>query len=126
MLTRQARSFALFHKKLFHSARCNRQKNRFENPFNRTVRIISEDLKHLTNLKEYNRKIQNLFPTHVDVVIIGGGAMGSSIAYWLKEKTGEDALSVVVVEKDPTVSFLFSYFSHIFHNFLHFLTTLLY
>lgn len=45
-----------------------------------------------------------MFPRHTDVVIIGGGAMGSSIAYWLKEKTGKDSLEVVVLEKDPTVS----------------------
>ncbi|EDW11810.2 FAD-dependent oxidoreductase domain-containing protein 1 [Drosophila mojavensis] len=39
------------------------------------------------------------FPTHCDVLIIGGGGMGSSIAYWLKQKA-RDGLNVVVVEKD--------------------------
>lgn len=43
-------------------------------------------------------------PNHVDIVIIGGGAMGSSIAYWLKEMSGEHGLRILVVEKDPTVS----------------------
>ncbi|CAH1962340.1 unnamed protein product [Acanthoscelides obtectus] len=42
------------------------------------------------------------FPRFCDVVIIGGGAMGSSIAYWLKEKTGVDGIRVVVVEEDNT------------------------
>lgn len=105
MLTRQVRSFALLHRRLIHPARCNRQhSSKPEHPFTRTVRILSEDLKNLTNIKKYNEKIRNLFPSHADVVIIGGGAMGSSIAYWLKEKTGKDSLEVVVLEKDPTVS----------------------
>lgn len=39
----------------------------------------------------------------VDVVIIGGGAMGSSTAYWLKKKAQND-LNVLVIEKDPTVT----------------------
>lgn len=38
-----------------------------------------------------------------DVVVIGGGVIGSSIAYWLKKKVYKD-MRVVVVEKDPTVS----------------------
>lgn len=42
------------------------------------------------------------FQTHCDVLIIGGGGVGSSIAYWLKEKA-RDGLNVVVVEKDDTV-----------------------
>ncbi|XP_015120491.1 FAD-dependent oxidoreductase domain-containing protein 1 isoform X2 [Diachasma alloeum] len=41
------------------------------------------------------------YPSHVDVVVIGGGAIGSSIAYWLK-KMSNGGLSVVVIEKDPT------------------------
>ncbi|CAH1389191.1 unnamed protein product [Nezara viridula] len=41
-------------------------------------------------------------PKHCDVLIIGGGCMGSSIAYWLKQRALE-GLRVVVVEKDPTV-----------------------
>lgn len=42
------------------------------------------------------------FPTHCDVLIIGGGGIGSSIAYWLKQKA-RDGLNVVVVEKDIKV-----------------------
>ncbi|KAG7187876.1 hypothetical protein KM043_013855 [Ampulex compressa] len=41
------------------------------------------------------------FPTRCDIVVIGGGAIGSSIAYWLKQKVFKD-LSVVVVERDPS------------------------
>lgn len=43
------------------------------------------------------------FQTHCDVLVIGGGGLGSSVAYWLKEKA-RDGLNVVVVEKDETVS----------------------
>lgn len=111
MLTRQLRTFIHFQKRLFHSSKVNRQKGKSEHPFKRTVRILSEDFKNLTNIKEYNKKIQNLFPSHADVVIIGGGAMGSSIAYWLKEKTGKEGLDIIVLEKDPTVSLYFILFS---------------
>lgn len=48
-----------------------------------------------------NREDITLFQTHCDVLVIGGGGMGSSIAYWLKQRA-QDGLNVVVVEKDPT------------------------
>lgn len=53
----------------------------------------------------------NLPPERADVVIVGGGVVGWSIAYWLKKKEMvRGALKVVVVEKDPTVSPDFIYF----------------
>lgn len=45
---------------------------------------------------------EEIFQTHCDVVIIGGGGIGASVAYWLKQKA-RDGLNVVVVERDPTV-----------------------
>lgn len=47
----------------------------------------------------------NLPPERADIVIVGGGVVGWSIAYWLKQKErvrGE--VKVVVVERDPTYS----------------------
>ncbi|XP_076233775.1 FAD-dependent oxidoreductase domain-containing protein 1 isoform X1 [Calliopsis andreniformis] len=40
-------------------------------------------------------------PCECDIVIIGGGVIGSSIAYWLKKTVYRD-MKVVVVERDPT------------------------
>ncbi|KAI3373977.1 hypothetical protein L3Q82_022544 [Scortum barcoo] len=47
----------------------------------------------------------DLPPERADIVIVGGGVMGWSIAYWLKQKERvRDAVRVIVVEKDPTYS----------------------
>ncbi|KAG9351738.1 hypothetical protein JZ751_022989 [Albula glossodonta] len=44
-------------------------------------------------------------PSKTDVVIVGGGVVGWSIAYWLKRKERiRDGVRVLVVEKDPTYS----------------------
>lgn len=77
---------------------------KFENPITRTFRILGNDLKRAANLGNIT-PVDEEFPSHCDVVVIGGGAMGSSIAYWLKHRAGE-GLRVAVVERDPTVRFL--------------------
>ncbi|XP_063234763.1 FAD-dependent oxidoreductase domain-containing protein 1-like [Bacillus rossius redtenbacheri] len=68
-----------------------------EHPVKRTLRILGNDVKTSLGFK----KETPLFPHHCDVVIIGGGVIGSSIAYWLKQRT-RDGLEVVVVERDPS------------------------
>lgn len=46
-------------------------------------------------------------PVQAEVVIVGGGVMGWSVAYWLKAlEPRKNALRVLVVERDPTVSCL--------------------
>ncbi|XP_061595098.1 FAD-dependent oxidoreductase domain-containing protein 1 [Cololabis saira] len=47
----------------------------------------------------------DLPPKRADVVIVGGGVMGWSIAYWLKQKEMvQGGLQIVVVERDLTYS----------------------
>lgn len=100
--------------------------SQIENPFKRTGRILKNDLVRAKNwvedlfhddskAKKYtmpldkidafieNREDIRLFQTHCDVLIIGGGGMGSAIAYYLKQKA-QHGLNVVVLEKDPTYS----------------------
>lgn len=57
---------------------------------------------------EFSWKGREIIPIRCDVLIIGGGAIGSSIAYWLKEKMHREDFSVVVIERDPTVRYLFT------------------
>ncbi len=42
-------------------------------------------------------------PRETDICIIGGGAIGSSVAYWLKQRNPV-GFNCTVVERDPTVS----------------------
>ena len=50
----------------------------------------------------YFKFVPSLRKIYYDVVIVGGGVMGSSTAYFLKIK--EPSLKVAVIEKDSTVS----------------------
>ncbi|NXF12132.1 FXRD1 protein, partial [Smithornis capensis] len=46
-------------------------------------------------------------PDEADVVVVGGGVVGWSVAYWLKELEGRyrrHGMKVLVVERDPTYS----------------------
>lgn len=93
-------------KRSFH--RSVKLNNEFENPIWRTFRILRDDV-FLRNRIFANDRITTIsreFPRQADIVIIGGGAIGSSIAYWLKEKTSYKGLRVVVIEKDATVKII--------------------
>lgn len=97
-----------------------------ENPISRTLRLLRADGARIKNFilpptaseadrkaaeadeELTERKMADLqaatteFQSHCDILIIGGGGVGSSIAYWLK-KRAFSGLNVVVLEKDPTV-----------------------
>lgn len=94
-----------------------------ENPISRTHRILKEDVVGIkkfvpvVNEKSWGENVSmfkhtllgggegypedEIFPSHVDVVIIGGGAIGSSVAYFLKERARE-GLRIAVLERDKT------------------------
>lgn len=84
-----------------------------ENPLSRTVKILGNDMKKVKDFilpkKKASEEADNYleryrredFQSHCDVLIIGGGGVGSSIAYWLK-KRARAGLNVVVAEKDAT------------------------
>nr|CAI5844238.1 unnamed protein product [Callosobruchus analis] len=81
------------------------KENQSENPIMRTLRILGEDIKmkrRPVNEEDYRIMINREFPRYADVVIIGGGAIGSSVAYWLKERSSIDGIRVVVLEEDST------------------------
>lgn len=98
-----------------------------ENPFDRTVRLLKNDAKKIANfvmppkntkiikpademnIRDFNESERDKteFQSHCDVLIIGGGGVGASIAYWLK-KRAFSGLNVVVLEKDCTVSYVCS------------------
>ncbi|XP_013097953.2 FAD-dependent oxidoreductase domain-containing protein 1 [Stomoxys calcitrans] len=94
-----------------------------ENPMSRTFNILKSDLNKVKNFFKPNNHSSSsseelseeeklkrfeggsyydgtdIFPSHCDVVVIGGGGVGSSVAYWLKQRA-RDGLNVVVVERD--------------------------
>lgn len=79
-----------------------------ENPIWRTIRILKDDVKIAKSMLMDERCDDLLydreFPRYVDALVIGGGAMGSSVAYWLKERTLRGRLNIAVIEKDPSVN----------------------
>lgn len=88
-----------------------------KNPISKTLGVLKNDFSKIGRslipglMKNVDFKEIDLnFQTHCDVLIIGGGGVGSSIAYWLKSRA-RNGLNVVVVEKDNTVKYL--YFSKV-------------
>lgn len=88
----------------FYSSKSPINLNENENPFKKTFRIFADDFKDMKNVMLGRAKVLKSpkFPTHCDVIIIGGGVMGFSIAYWLQQRALE-GLKIIVVEKDPSV-----------------------
>uniref|UniRef100_A0A1B6LQ19 FAD-dependent oxidoreductase domain-containing protein 1 n=1 Tax=Graphocephala atropunctata TaxID=36148 RepID=A0A1B6LQ19_9HEMI len=79
---------------------------RDEHALKRTWRILKSDMKYLVQLidgqvTDKNFGPRRVFPNYCDVLIIGGGVIGSSTAYWLQQRA-LSGLHVVVLEKDPS------------------------
>lgn len=84
-------------------------------PIKRTLKLLRNDMRKVKtfftpffekrhedvekNVESSNRMDDKEFQTHCDVLIIGGGGVGSAAAYWLKKKARQ-GLNVVVIEKD--------------------------
>ncbi|XP_050361785.1 FAD-dependent oxidoreductase domain-containing protein 1 [Nymphalis io] len=93
--------FKRIQKNIVHS---NRNYAKSVNPFTRTWGMINDEIKS-------GFKQKSDYPEHADVVIIGGGFIGSSVAYWLKSRAGE-GLSVAVIEKNTTYEMCQNMHSH--------------
>jgi hypothetical protein len=78
--------------------------NHPQNPIEKTWSIFRDDIRDIKDmlLNKPLKRSTRYFPTHCDVLIVGGGVMGSSIAFWIKQRV-LDGLKVVVLEKDPSV-----------------------
>jgi len=70
----------------------------YHHPVTRTLNVMG-----FTGRNDPKTQERVAFPNHCDIVIIGGGIMGCSIAYWLKKRS-PTGLNIVVVERDPTYS----------------------
>lgn len=78
---------------------CTRHFAKEINPATKTWNILTRDVPVLLGLK----KPEIVYPENADVVIIGGGFIGTAAAYWLKSRAIH-GLEIVVLEKDTTVS----------------------
>lgn len=77
-----------------------------ENPLTRCKRFLKRDFNEIIRtindpFNEYED--DKIFPKTVDILIVGGGAIGSSIAYWIQNKC-RDGISIAVIDKDLSVN----------------------
>ena len=72
----------------------------------RIPKVIKSDLSLLAKGRIHMTREEIGSPNQADVIIFGGGIIGTAVAYFIKEKA-PFSLSVCVIERDPTVSFIF-------------------
>ncbi|XP_053547515.1 FAD-dependent oxidoreductase domain-containing protein 1 [Bombina bombina] len=90
--------------RLFSGSACALKDNDFFKDLDRSLVNFHNKLKEALPTSNWSPlpPTGHLPPERADVVIVGGGVLGWSVAYWLKQKSRRDALRVVVVERDPT------------------------
>jgi len=54
-------------------------------------------------LKQFGTEVTLPVPRETDICVVGGGLVGLSVAYWLKQRNPK-GFNLAIVEKDPTVS----------------------
>ncbi|KAH0564472.1 FAD-dependent oxidoreductase domain-containing protein 1 [Cotesia glomerata] len=86
-----------------------------EHPFGRTARVMGRQLRDIKGKILFWKEPKppewdewevdsTGFPTHIEVLIIGGGVMGMCTAYWM-QKYGGKGFQVVVMEDEPLESY---------------------
>lgn len=71
------------------------------NPATKTWKLLTKQVPAALGVGEN----EFIYPEHADIVVIGGGFIGASVAYWLKTRAIH-GLEVVVLDKDTMVSIL--------------------
>lgn len=66
-----------------------------DHPITRSLNILG-----ITGRKDEKLQKNMKFPRHCDILIVGGGIIGCSVAYWIKQRGHDNGLEVVLVEKD--------------------------
>ena len=70
--------------------------------YQNAFKVALSDMKESTPEKIRDREDARLVPRETDFRIVGGGAVGLAVAYWLKSRNPK-GYTVTVVERDPTV-----------------------
>ena len=68
--------------------------------------ILKEEIEGISTMKPPGTDV----PRETDVLIVGGGVIGSAVAYWIKERNPKGS-NVVVVERDPVVRLMLTILS---------------